>query len=98
MADLVGEIGQVWLEVDFRSDASVIWGVVEPVFPGESPRRFYDPGFIGQTNWTKIYFNLTEVIVLSDLPQYRFGLTAFLNDLEQDSGTIYLDNIKVLYF
>lgn len=97
--DLIGDIGQVWLEVDYISDVPVVWGVVAPLQSGEaSPRRFYDPGFVARNNWTKIYFNLTGVIVSSRLNQYRFGFSAFINDLEQQTGTVYLDNIKVLYF
>lgn len=97
--DLLGAIGQVWLEVDFHSDVPAIWGVAESdTEAGEEPFRLYDRGFNPRDEWTKVYFNLTQVIVNSEQRDYRFGFSTFLQSLEQESGTLYLDNIKVLYF
>lgn len=97
--DLIGQIGQVWLEVDFISDVPAVWGVAESdASNGSETARLYDPGFNPRAEWTKIYFNLTEVIVNSELSSYKFGFSTFLRDLEQETGTLYLDNIKVLYF
>jgi hypothetical protein len=96
--DLVGQIGQVWLEVDFRSDVPGLFGVATTTGVGNELGRLYDPGFVPRQEWTKIYFNLTGVIVESRLTEYKFAITTFLNDLEQESGALYLDNIKVLYF
>lgn len=96
--DLVGQVGQVWLEVDYLSDTPVLFGLVQDVPPGEDPPRVYDPGFIGRPDWTKVYFNLTGPIVRTGLTEYRFGLRAVISDPDQESATVFLDNIKVLYF
>jgi len=85
----------VWLELDFRSEAPVVWGVTGA--RGIEVVRSFDPGFSPRNEWTKIYFNLSETIVRSQLEEYQLILSAILppNTTEAD---VYLDNIKLLYF
>ncbi|MEM9836072.1 MAG: hypothetical protein AAF828_06195 [Bacteroidota bacterium] len=89
-------VGNVWVEVNYLSDVPVIWGIVG-IAPGAGFTRIYDPGFNPSSEWNKIYFNLTGVVGNSMLDSYNFALTAFMNDPEQTMGTVFLDNIKVLY-
>ncbi|MEM1356834.1 MAG: hypothetical protein AAGF89_01465, partial [Bacteroidota bacterium] len=59
--------------------------------------RVFDPGFNARAGWTKIYFNLSEIIVRSTLEEYQLIFSALLPPGEE-AGTLYLDNIKLLYF
>lgn len=93
--DLLETRPYVWLEVDFRSDAPTRFGISGN--DGFETVRFFDPGFFPQSQWTKIYFNLSETIFRSGLEEYRFELNSILpEDLME--GDVYLDNIKLLYF
>lgn len=85
----------VWLEIDYRSDANAQWGVTG--VQGIEVIRYFDPGFRPKNEWTKIYFNLTETILLSTLQDYKLNLTTLL-PAELSEGSVYLDNIKLLYF
>lgn len=85
----------VWLEMDFRSDANGQWGATGA--NGIDIIRFFDAGFRPQTEWTKIYFNLTETIIESTLEEYRINLTTLLPP-ELSEGAVYLDNIKLIHF
>jgi nicotinamide riboside kinase len=85
----------VWLEMDFRSDANGQWGATGA--NGIDIIRFFDAGFRPRTEWTKVYFNLTETIIESTLDEYRFNLTTLLPP-ELSEGAVYLDNIKLIHF
>lgn len=85
----------VWLELDYFSDVPVVWGVTGNL--GVEPIRVFDPGFNARAGWTKIYFNLSEIIVRSTLEEYQLIFSALLPNGEEE-GTLYLDNIKLLYF
>jgi len=93
--DLIATRPYVWLEVDFLSEAPAIWGVTGN--RGIAAIRLFDPGFNVRDNWTKIYFNLSAIVVESDLEQLRIALSALLPE-ELASGNVYLDNIKLLHF
>ncbi|THH39353.1 hypothetical protein [Neolewinella litorea] len=84
----------VWLEVDFRSDAPTVFGVIGQ--EGGLPVRVFDPGFLPRAEWTKIYFNLSSVVGAADLPEVRVAFSTLLG-AELTRGTLYLDNIKLLY-
>lgn len=88
--------GNVWIEVTFQSDIPVIWGIVG-ILPGSGFSRFYDPGFNPSTTWQKIYFNVTAAVGTSLLEDYNFSLFTSVADAEVMEGTVFLDNIKVLY-
>lgn len=85
----------VWLELDFRSEAPVVWGVTGN--RGIENVRVFDPGFSPRNEWTKIYFNLSEVIVLANLEEFQLILSALLPP-NVTEAEVYLDNIKLLYF
>ena len=85
----------VWLEVDFLADAPTLFGVIGPQNLGTA--RVFDPGFLPRPDWTKIYFNLGPVIGSADLDELRVALSSRLPD-DLTAGTVYLDNVKLLYF
>ncbi len=84
----------VWVEADYLSDAPGIFGVIGQ--QGGIPVRVFDPGFLPRAEWTKIYFNLSSVVVAADVPELRIALSLLL-DAERAGGTVYLDNLKLLY-
>lgn len=86
----------VWLEINYRSTATVAWGVVG--IDDFSPVEVFDVGFLPSTEWNKIYLNLSQSIFNSDLDEYSIAFQAFLSDEDQTEAAVYLDNIKLLYF
>jgi hypothetical protein len=94
-SDLLANSPSVWLEVDFLSDAFINWGVTG--FDGQRPIRNFDPITRPRTEWTKIYFNLTEIVVRSNLDEINLNFSALLPD-GVTSGDVYLDNIKLIHF
>ena len=84
----------VWLEVDFLAEAPTLFGVVGQ--RNAVPVRVFDPGFLPRSEWTKIYFNLGPVIGSADLDELRIALSTLL-PADLGSGTVYLDNLKLLY-
>ncbi len=88
--------GNVWLEVSYLSEVVVLWGIVGSE-PGQPLLQIYDAGFRPRSNWQKIYFNLTRTVVVSELESLNFGLRAFLSEINEESGNVWLDNIRVIY-
>lgn len=95
LAGLIDVRPYVWLELDFRSEAPVVWGVTGN--RGIELVRQFDPGFSPRNEWTKIYFNLSETIVRANLEEYQLILSAILPP-ELTEADVHLDNIKLLYF
>ncbi|MGB3802325.1 MAG: lipoprotein [Lewinella sp.] len=85
----------VWLEVDFLAEAPTLFGVIGA--SANSGVRVFDPGFLPRSEWTKIYFNLGPVIGSANLEELRVALSSRLPD-DLANGTVYLDNLKLLYF
>ena len=84
----------VWMEVDFLADAPTLFGVIGQ--RDGTPVRVFDPGFLPRPDWTKIYFNLGPVIGSADLAELRIALSTLL-PTDLGSGSVYLDNLKLLY-
>ena len=85
----------VWLELDFLSAGIGRIGVSGA--RGVEIVREFGPGFRDRNEWTKIYFNLTQIIFDANLEEYRFNISTLLPD-GLDQGSVYLDNIKLLHF
>ncbi len=85
----------VWLELDFLSAGFGRIGVSGAL--GVDAVREFGPGFRPRNEWTKIYFNLTQIIFDSQLEEYRFNISTLLPD-DLAEGSVYLDNIKLLHF
>lgn len=92
---LTGTRRYVWLEMDFLSAAEGRIGVSGD--NGLSTQSLFDPGFRPREQWTKIYFNITDIIVDLRLDPVQINLAAILpQGLEE--GDVYLDNIKLIHF
>ena len=96
ISDLFDERPYVWLEVDVKSDAPVVWGVMGVDSQGFSIREF-DPGSRPADDWTKIYFELTEVIAAANVETLRVFFFANLPEGATEAE-VFLDNVRLLYF
>jgi len=93
----------VYLEVNYKSDTPVLWGVIgydDNSF--STPVPIYDPGFNAKDEWNKIYFNFSSILFNENFLAYQFALTASLPSengvFTTDRAEILLDNIKVVHF
>ncbi len=86
----------VWLEINYRSTASVAWGVVG--LAGLSPVEVFDAGFLPSPTWNKIYLNIGQTIFNSDLKEYSIAFQAFRTETGSSEAAVFLDNVKLLYF
>ena len=93
----------VWLEMHYQNttpfelwilgtDATNTNELAQPVFQ-----------FVPSENWNKIYFNLTDFLVSLQQSKYRLFFRVGLpidqsGKPAQDSGEVYLDNIRLVHF
>lgn len=90
---------EVWLELHYKSDVPFFLFLLNG-FPENTQRVFQ---FNNSETWNKIYINLTQYIVSSGYPDqrlyFRLGLPKDSNGkYTQSSGTVRLDNIRVVHF
>ena len=88
----------VYLEVDYKSDAAVAWGIAGERNAGSGQQQFYDPGFNPSLEWNKIYFHLSPLIFDAGIEDYKIAFQAFLTESSPDSAIVFLDNIKLVHF
>ncbi len=88
----------VYLEMNYKSDTEVAWGVVaypEGLFT--PPDIIYDPIFVARDEWNKIYFNLSRLFFESQAEEFQITFLA-----QADAGlgetVILLDNVKLVHF
>jgi len=96
----LGEAQQIWLEVNFKSEVGVLYGLLGYDNLGAIASSF-NYGTLAKEEWRKIYFNLTADVIESGFDDYGIAITAGLpfegGDFTLDSARIYLDNIKLIY-
>jgi len=94
----------VYLEVNYKSDVPVIFGVrgYQQGAPATAGETVLNPGFLPSENWNKIYFNLSLIISQLRLDEYQVVFRAFIpsqgGELTRDSANVWLDNIKLVHF
>lgn len=99
--DLMKDGVYVYLELNYKSQVPVIWGVTGHL-DGGSSSTLYDPGFVPKEEWNKIYFNLSKMIFDGDFDEYQVSFQAFI-PVENGKPSlpvakIWLDNIKLVHF
>ncbi len=91
----------VYLEVDYKSETTVIFGV-QGIRNGVPGNPVFDPGFVRSANWNKIYFNLSPLLTGGNFDEYKILLQAVLPNnngvFTQNTANIWLDNIKLVHF
>ncbi len=99
-SDLLDPGFAVYLEVNYKSDVPVLWGILGNDDPLGGPERLYDPGFRETDEWSKIYFNIGKLINTSNFENYAIGFQAIVpaNYTGSDPAVLLLDNIKLVHF
>jgi len=88
----------VYLEVNYKSEVPVAWGVVGQVDVVTGLERSLGVGFSANDEWNKIYLNISKSIVDSRLDDYKIAFQAFLLEESPDSANVLIDNIKLVHF
>ncbi|NRB64045.1 MAG: hypothetical protein HRU40_13645 [Saprospiraceae bacterium] len=94
----------VYLEMDFRSEAPVQFGVVAYNTGSEIPLEIkYVAGFNPSEEWKKIYFNLSAAIANSEGDEFELILQTTLptqtdGTLTRNAAKIRIDNFKLVHF
>ncbi|MCI4651379.1 hypothetical protein [Phaeodactylibacter sp.] len=104
-ANLTGQFTtSVYLEVDYKSDVPVTFGVIGYDGSGTTGngQALFISGFNPSGEWRKIYFNLSVVIVESGLSEFQIVFQAAIptenGQLTRDEAIVMMDNIKLLHF
>lgn len=99
--DLANRSPFVYLEVNYKSDVPVTFGLVGRN-GANAPSTVFEPGFNPKDSWNKIYFNLSGLLATSPFDAHQIGLSAFIpvenGQLTQNNARVYLDNIKLVHF
>lgn len=99
--DLTSKGIRVYLEVNYKSEAPVIFGVqgFKNGLPGTA---IFDPGFLPSDNWNKIYFNISPLVAGGDFDEYKILFQSILpnnnGNFTQNNANVWLDNIKLVHF
>ncbi len=91
----------VYMEMNYRSDVDVIFGVqgYKNGLPGTA---FFDPGFTARGDWNKIYFNMSPLFFGGDFDEFQILIQTLLpannGVFTKTKASIWLDNIKLVHF
>lgn len=92
----------VWLEMHYKNDISFeLWLLGSEGNSGELPTAVYQ--FVPSENWNKIYLNLTQFLITLNQDRYRLLFRVNLprddkGNITQNSGAVFLDNLRVVHF
>jgi len=93
---------EVWLELHYQNDMPfTLWILGSSNGGSEKLQPIFQ--FSENENWNKIYFNLTEFIIQLNEADYSLLFRASLprdsnGNYTQDSGTVRIDNIRLVHF
>ncbi|MFN7119576.1 MAG: hypothetical protein ACK4TA_22460 [Saprospiraceae bacterium] len=91
----------VYLEVNYKSEADVIFGIVG-YRNGSADQPAFQAGFSARNDWNKIYFDLSPLLAGNTYDEYQVVFQTVLpsrnNVFTKDNATIWLDNIKLVHF
>lgn len=88
----------VYLEMNYKSEVDVAWGVIGFTGLQGEELKIIEPGFRARDNWNKIYFDLSLLVLEGSTVAHQIVLQADLSGSNQEEATIYLDNIKLVHF
>ena len=100
--DLTSSGAFVYLEVNYRSNVPCLFGVI--AHDGGAGERFLEAGFLPSAEWNKIYLNLTPLFFMGgpSFNEYQIVFQTIIPldgvQLSMPTGTMYLDNIKLVHF
>ena len=96
--ELADDSPLVYLEMNYKSEVSVVWGVIGFTTLAGEEIKIIEPGFRARENWNKIYFDLSLLVLAGNTVAHQIVLQADLSGSNQEDATIYLDNIKLVHF
>lgn len=88
---------ETWMEINFKTDMPFALGLLtqDPATGVITP--VYLNGLNRTAEWRKVYINFQETIAAIPVPPFQLGFIAEL-PTDQASGTIFIDNVKLLHF
>lgn len=103
-ANLASRSPFVYLEVNYKSDVPVVFGLIGNDRNGLPSQEIIilNPGFSPKEEWNKIYFNLSFILAEMGKEEYQVVFQAFIpienGQLSRNKANVWLDNIKLLHF
>lgn len=95
MQDIPANGSAVYLEMDYRNDVEFEVGLIGG---GESLSfKNYYIVLTPKEDWNKIYLNITDLLVGSQLPGYTILFKVTLPE-DKLSGQVFVDNVKLIHF
>lgn len=91
---------KAFLELNYRSDIPVQFGIVTLTVGQTNGPSFFDPGFREKNTWNKIYFDLSPLLISNaSFGSFQVALRAKYPDdgsITLPEARIYLDNVKFM--
>lgn len=93
--------GRIYLEVNYKTDIEILFGLVEIDNLGNA-ESYFEYGLLPRDTWNKVYFNLTELVTVTNADNYQVVLTGGLpvanGKFSLSQGKVFFDNIKLISF
>ena len=92
----------VWLEMNYRCDMPFqVWLLGQTGASNEVSQAIYQ--FVPSAEWNKIYLNLTSFLITLKQEDYRLFFRCTLpkdasGKYTQPTGTVMLDNVRLIYY
>jgi len=93
--------GRIYLELNYKTDINFVLGLLEIDQMGNA-LSYFDFGVLARDSWNKIYFNLTDLVTVTNADEYQIAITGGLpisgGQFSLPQANVYLDNIKLISF
>ncbi|HMP30627.1 MAG TPA: hypothetical protein PKD85_13565 [Saprospiraceae bacterium] len=89
-------LGKVYLELDYWCTEKYFVGTILNI--RNQLVKSYDIVIVENTQWNRIYIDLTDKISRLDVASYQVAFSALLDESRRNEGTIYFDNIRLIHF
>ncbi len=88
----------VYLELTYKTDVELGIGLIGHYNDLSKPsERLFEPILLPRKDWNKVYLNLSETAFVLKADEYQVAFVAVLPP-DMESGSIWLDNIKLVHF
>lgn len=93
--------GRIYMEVNYKGETDIIFGLIEIDNLGNT-ESYYEFGLLPRDTWNKVYFNFTDLVILTGADNYQVVVTCgmpFQNGtFTRTEAEVFLDNIKLISF
>lgn len=88
----------VYLELTYKTDVELGIGLIGHYNDSSKPaERLFEPILLPREDWNKVYLNFSETAFVLRADEYQVAFVAVLPP-NMESGSIWLDNIKLVHF